>query len=315
MTVLVVGAAKGSPGVTTTVTALAATWPQHREPLVVEADPSGGDLVARLASLDGETDGLRETPSTVQLAAACRSGVTARAVLAHVQRLPGPGELRALVGPASSFAAATAMGSLVAGGLGRALGELHQVDVLIDVGRIDPNGPALGLLGDASSVWLVCRPALESVVHTRELTLSLAPVCHRLGLIVVGDRPYRPADVADAVGITEPVVVLPDDPTGAAALAGNARSARVLTRTRLLRAAATAAEQLAPPPVPVDAAEDPTVELGDDRREAGVPIDTPPTWGMTPSAEGGRRSDVRRLGDRRRRTARGAVGPGPGRAR
>ena len=81
--------------VTTTVLALAARWPAHREPLVVEADPAGGDLVARLTSLDGERGGLRDTPSTVQLAASARSGLSDQTVLEHLQRLPGPDALPA----------------------------------------------------------------------------------------------------------------------------------------------------------------------------------------------------------------------------
>ena len=39
MAVHVFGSAKGSPGVTTTVLALAARWPDQREPFVFEADP------------------------------------------------------------------------------------------------------------------------------------------------------------------------------------------------------------------------------------------------------------------------------------
>src|SRR4029450_4811377 len=39
--------AKASPGVTTTITALAATWPRDRDLLVAELDPAGGDLGVR----------------------------------------------------------------------------------------------------------------------------------------------------------------------------------------------------------------------------------------------------------------------------
>ena len=56
--------AKGSPGVTTAVAALAATWPVDRELLVAEVDPAGGDLVVRFD--------LATEPGLVSLAAAGR---------------------------------------------------------------------------------------------------------------------------------------------------------------------------------------------------------------------------------------------------
>lgn len=246
MTVLAFGAAKGSPGVTTTVLALAARWPAHREPLVVEADPAGGDLVARLTSLDGERGGLRDTPSTVQLAASARSGLSDQTVLEHFQRLPGPGEVRALVAPPSPFAASTAVTALVAAGFGDRLRGLAGLDALVDVGRIDAASPALDLVRWLGSVVLVARPTLSDVLHTRELVNSLRAAGVRASLVLVGDRPYSPAEVIDTIGPAPLVGVLPDDPVGARALCGDAKSPKVLGRTRLVRAAADLAVRLAP---------------------------------------------------------------------
>ena len=200
MTVLAVGAAKGAPGVTTTVMALASQWPAHREPVVIEADPAGGDLVARLAVLTGEAGGVTETPSTVQLAAASRSGVTDRLLLEHFQRLPGPGELRALVAPPGPFAAATALAALTAAGLGQCLAEQTAFDVLVDLGRLDPGSPALELAAGADQFVVVVRPTLESVLHTRHLLTSLGALAARTQVVVIGDRPYTPAEVAEGVG-------------------------------------------------------------------------------------------------------------------
>jgi hypothetical protein len=250
MSVIAFGSARSSPGVTTTVLALAARWPTDREPLVVEADPSGGDLVARLTSLDGQADGLRATPSTVQLAASGRSGLSDRGFLEHLQRLPGPGEVRVLVGPASSFAASTAMAGLVGAGIGDLLAGLSGLDVLVDVGRVDASSPAVPLLGRFGSVVLVARPTLASVLHTRELVASLRGLGVGCSLIVIGDRPYSPADVVDAIGPVGLLGVLPDDPVGARALSGDARNAKVLGRTRLVRAATELAVRLAPTATP-----------------------------------------------------------------
>lgn len=245
MTVVAVGAAKGSPGVTTTVMALAARWPDHREPLVVEADPSGGDLVARLAALASEGHGLLERPSTVQLAAASRSGVSARSLYEHLQRLPGPGEVRALVSPPGAFAAATAIAALEAGGLASCLAGLGSVDALIDAGRLDPSSPSLPLVRAAGVFVLVVRPTLESVLHSRELVSALRSQGCFPHLVVIGDRPYAPSEVANAIGSDRFLAELPEDPVGAAALRGEARSPKVLARTRLLRAAGEVAAILA----------------------------------------------------------------------
>jgi hypothetical protein len=248
MNVIAFGAAKGSPGVTTTVLALAARWPAHREPMVVEADPAGGDLVSRLASLDAARSGLRDTPSTVQLAAASRSELSDRVVLEHLQRLPGPGEVRTLVGPPSPFAASMAMTALVAAGLGERLAALSGMDALLDTGRLDATSPTLPLLQELGSVVLVIRPTLPGVLHTRELAASLLSIGVRSSLLIIGDRPYSPGDVVDAIDSAGLLGVFPDDPVGARALCGDARSSKVLARTRLMHAARTLASRLAPPP-------------------------------------------------------------------
>lgn len=246
MSVIAFGSAKSSPGVTTTVLALAARWPSSREPLIVEADPSGGDLVSRLTSLDGETGGLRDTPCTVQLAASSRSGLSDRSLLEHLQRLPGPGEVRVLVAPPSPFAASTAMAALAAARFGDQLTGLSGMDVLIDVGRVDAASPSVALLRDLGAVVLVARPTLGSVLHTRELVAALRSFGVRSSLLVIGDRPYSPAEVVEAIGTVALVGVLPDDPVGARALCGDAKNAKVLARTRLLRAAGEVATRLAP---------------------------------------------------------------------
>jgi hypothetical protein len=44
VTLIALASIKGSPGVTTAATALAASWPEGRQVLLVEADPFGGDL-------------------------------------------------------------------------------------------------------------------------------------------------------------------------------------------------------------------------------------------------------------------------------
>ncbi len=77
---ILLGAAVGQSTVTTSMAALGSVWPEHRPgPLLVEADPSGGDLVARLAQLRGDTH-LAEEPSLQTLAAAGRLGLSVEVV-------------------------------------------------------------------------------------------------------------------------------------------------------------------------------------------------------------------------------------------
>ena len=72
---------KGSPGVTTFAVALAARWPAPYRPVLVEADPSGGDLATRFS--------LNPTPGLLSLAAAARRSADPAMVWQHAQGLPG----------------------------------------------------------------------------------------------------------------------------------------------------------------------------------------------------------------------------------
>jgi hypothetical protein len=134
---------------------------------------------------------------------------------------------------------------LCTAGLGGCLSALANFDVLVDVGRVDLGSPALPLVRAADRVVMVVRPSLESVVHTRDLLGSLDLPSDRVVTVVIGDRPYPPDEVAAAVG-AELLGELPDDPVGAAALAGNARSSKVLARAPLMRTAGDLASRLAP---------------------------------------------------------------------
>ena len=244
MTVLAFASAKGSPGVTTTVLGLAACWPADREALVVDADCAGGDLVVRFT---GGEDGLQSSPSTVQLAAAARSGMTSDALFETLQSLPGPGEVRALVGPSASSAASTALESLLRCGLVDLLAGLRRFDTLVDVGRLDPWSPAMGLVRELGSVVVVVSATFASVVHARDLIAVLRPMGVRCVLLVHGAGPYAPAEIADALGGLPVVGVVPHDERGARALAGEATNPKTLARSRLLRACAETAEVLTRP--------------------------------------------------------------------
>ncbi|ABS06102.1 hypothetical protein [Kineococcus radiotolerans] len=166
MALIVLGAAKGAPGVTTTTAALAAVWPTPA--LLVEADPSGSDLqllargdngrhlqggqrgagVLGLASHGGNRSTLLKEPITQS----CDLGVPV---------IIGPPHPRAAqaMGPAWNQ-------------VGNALAQLSregEFDVLVDIGRLDDESVALPLISRADVVVLVTRRNLRGIAHTRRV--------------------------------------------------------------------------------------------------------------------------------------------------
>ena len=224
---VVFAAARSSPGVTTTTLACASVWPGRV--LLVEASEDGGALAARF--------GLTVEPGLTTLAAASRhstNGDRPSGLLAeHVQPLPGTGRIDALIGPTSLEPAQALLRTAAA----RLAGLLDQADtdVLIDAGRL-PAAPLAGpLLETADQLVLVVRPRVEeltALAHRMPLLTGLGPPPV---VLLVGDRPYGPDEVADTLGV--PVVgVLAHDPGAADALAA-AGSDRRLARSALLRSA------------------------------------------------------------------------------
>jgi hypothetical protein len=240
--------AKASPGVTTTVAALVATWPVERDLVVAELDPAGGDLVVRFD--------LASEPGLVSLAAAGRRELDRSTFADHTQPLPfvagsasgsGPdgagdaGARRVLVGPVAPDQAGAALAAL-RGGLPGVLSTL-PADVLVDCGRLDPGSAAHDVACQADLLVMVARPVVAEVHHLATRLTTLRPKA--LSLLLVGDRPYSVAEVADAIGAS-PLGTLPVDDRAAAALTvGHANAVRVLRRSRLLRDARALAEGLA----------------------------------------------------------------------
>jgi hypothetical protein len=138
-------------------------------------------------------------------------------------------------------------------------------DVLVDCGRLDPGSAVHDVVTEADLLVVVARPVVTEVHHLAARLSGLRPKA--LSLLLIGDRPYSVAEVADAVG-ANPLGVLPVDDRAAAALTvGRSDGARVLRRSRLLRDARAVAEGLAgwlppppvrpPPPAPTPAARPP----------------------------------------------------------
>lgn len=207
---VVVGSVKGAPGVTTACMALAVAWPAGWQPVVVEADPSGGDLAAGF-SLAGE-------PGLVSLAAAARHAHHGAVLREHTQALPGG--LPVVAAPVDAEQATRAcdlltgipdlqllsqawpagspdarpVAAAAAGGTGHGSpredpgnGETEgngsrwsPVAVIVDVGRLPVGLSATRgvgrLLGAADVMLLVTRTDARSLVHVAARTREVLAV-------------------------------------------------------------------------------------------------------------------------------------------
>lgn len=187
MSVVVVRAGKGAPGGTTIATALATFWPADRR-LLVEADPEGGALAARFS--------LAVEPGLVSLAAASRGGVSEALLARHSQSLPdGLAVLPAPVLPEQVRAAL----AMTAAPLATGLAALADAGVVIDVGRAWPADVVAPLVDVADAVILVCRPSVEELQQVGALVDGYRAHVPRVGLVLVGESPYSPAEVGAAV--------------------------------------------------------------------------------------------------------------------
>ena len=234
MSLIVLASAKGAPGVTTTAAALGHVWPATVDPVLVELDPSGGDLTARFD--------LAPEPGLVTLAARSHRSGGAIDVLAHAQPAHGIAVVPAPPGRAAGRAA-----SLLGPALGTALALVSRsTDVLVDVGRLDgtdQDGPCgTGVVVTADFIALVARTSAGDLAHAISAVSELREMGRRTGLVLVGDS--RALDAA-LIAVPVPVIgTLPEDERAAAALAGAPVRRWLLERLPLVRAARCLAEAI-----------------------------------------------------------------------
>lgn len=257
MAVFALCSAKASPGVTTSLLALAAVWPEERSLLLVDADPDGGDLAARV--------GLAIEPGMASLAAAGRRTLERTDLDRHVQAIPGG--IPALVGNADPDQAAREL-EVVAGRLAEVLPD-GDTDVLVDLGRLRSGSPAMPLAIHADLILMVCRPRVDELQHVRARIGRLTDAGCRVAVLLVGERPYSANEVEAAIGC-KVVWVIADDARTAASLAGIGGRVSAVSRSLLIRSARSLAERLVAmtQPVPVPAAPQPPPE---------APMGTSPT--------------------------------------
>ena len=234
MTAIAVVAAKSSPGVSTVAELLALLAPSSTSPILVDADPAGGEWLLR--------PGVAPEPGLASLAMAGRRGLAAGEVAAHLQHV-GDGR-GVLVAPAAARQASAAL-DLVGRALAGVLGELNAV---VDCGSLSESSPAMPLVQAADLVVAVSRPSAAALVHLapwvdqlRGEGAAVAVVLSAAGPRPRTDSSYRPAEVADALGV-EVLGTMADDPDAVARLWAEPGRRAALERTRLVRSMAPVAE-------------------------------------------------------------------------
>jgi hypothetical protein len=243
MAVLAFASAKGAPGVTTSVLALAFAW--HRPALIVEADMAGSSSVLS-GFLRGGTD---HSHGLVGLSVAARQhGFTDRGLWEQCLRL---GEERYLLpgiaDPAQAAALTTAWGPL-AGVLADL--EAAGVDVLVDAGRLGTAYAPLPLLRAADAVVLVTGTRLPDVYALSRRTPSLrtdlaaSQDAESLCILTVGEgRPYTNREIETSLGVRVASSIA-WDPLNAEVYAVGASPGRRFESSPLARTAATTASSL-----------------------------------------------------------------------
>lgn len=273
MTLLAFASAKGSPGVTTAVVALAAVWPAPA--VLADCDPAGGDVALRLTDPDGRP--LWRDRGLVALVAQAGRSSTPEAVNAvnavevggYLQTARGGLMVLAGLESAAQATAITPAWSLIGQQL-RAFSVGQPV--LADCGRLDPASPVAQVWRRADLLVLCAHPRPDSLVHLRHTLQALsdgtAPPADATGgsceavppvvVVVIDDggtpdavdqvhaalQVHPPTDTGSAAGATVRVVGgLAHDPVGAAGLAGT--PTRRLDRCPLIGSARALAPLLA----------------------------------------------------------------------
>ena len=237
MAILSLTSCSGSPGVTTLAVGLALTWP--RAVLLADCDPGAHQavLAGYLAGRSASGKGL------LRVAEAHRDRRPLREVVVD-QCLPltGAGGERRLFLP--GFPKPTSAAHF--GGVWDELADTFdrlaelEVDVIVDLGRIGPQGLPPALLERSALTAVVLGSSLRSVMSAR---LALPALTYgqdargrdRVGLVLVEEgRPYRAGEISTALGV--PVVAtLPHDPAAAAHFSDGAAQTRRFESSPLVR--------------------------------------------------------------------------------
>jgi MinD-like ATPase involved in chromosome partitioning or flagellar assembly len=210
---------KGSPGVTTFSVALAARWPAPSRTVLVEADPSGGDIATRFS--------LESSPGLLSLAAAARRSTDPGLLWQHAQVLPGG--LPVVAAPPDADRARTALQALAPNSSStadvlRSTANASDTVVIADCGRIDHGSAAMGIVRESDILVLLTRARADDLAHLARRLPAVGRWTPRPVLLLVGEG-YSTAEVARELQ-APPLGRVPHDERGAGVLCGRPPRAR-----------------------------------------------------------------------------------------
>ena len=190
MTLVAVGSVHGSPGATTLALDLArlCARPPGSEVLLVEADPDGGCLAARLD--------LAVKPGMTELAGAARVAISVDDLWSYAQ--PTDLGVAVIVAHPAAEQVQAALRAAV-NHVGIALRDAAGL-VIVDVGRLRPGSPALALAALADRTLVVSANSVEAVVSLHHRAQLLRSVGDPL-VVLSAVKPYSISDVATACGL------------------------------------------------------------------------------------------------------------------
>jgi len=187
VTVVAICSLHASPGATTLALDLARLCGPGT--LLIEADPDGGCLAARLD--------LAVRPGLTELAGAARVGIAADDLWRFAQ--PTSSALGVIVAHPAAEQVQAALRAAVHH-VGSAMNQLSG-NVIVDVGRLRPGSPALGFASLADTTLVVAENSVESVVSINHRAQLLGHVGEPL-IVLTAAKPYAVAEIEAACGQT-----------------------------------------------------------------------------------------------------------------
>ncbi|GAA3588351.1 hypothetical protein GCM10022222_86130 [Amycolatopsis ultiminotia] len=248
MAMITIVSGKGAPGATTTLAALAVTWPAPV--LLADCDPDGGDLAPGWLGQWVLAGQLRTEVGVLSHATATRhapAGDPAR-LLEHVQAVPPARHVGLLAG----LSATSQQGAVGVSGWTRLTVALaafktasgQSADALVDAGRFGATTPWPLLLA-ADLVLVAVRPTTRHVLAARPVLAELGTrlASARLGLAVCATTAAGTREVRAALG-RDTALEVPADATTASALSEGMDGGALPRRSLLLRSTREAAGRL-----------------------------------------------------------------------
>jgi hypothetical protein len=222
MPIIAVGSVHGSPGASALALDLARVY--GGDALLIEADPDGGCLAARLD--------LAVRPGITDLAGAARVGISVDDLWKFAQ--PTSFGVAVIVAHPAAEQVQAALRAAV-NHVGAAIRDSSGI-VIVDVGRLRPGSPALEFAALAQTTLIVSANSAEAVVslhHRAHLLRSVADP----QIVLTSAKPYPADEVAETVG--HPVWgVVPSDSDRC----GRRRRTRQLHRLAALLASSNVAQ-------------------------------------------------------------------------